>query len=92
MDALLKEKLSERKPRTRGGSQKKLWLSDPDRRKRVLLRIGHRAHAFSKNRDILVAFMDVVCRHLPREYLKEQLPESSEEWLALAATCPDSGK
>ena len=33
MDALLKEKLPERKPRARGGSEKKLWLSTPEVRK-----------------------------------------------------------
>jgi hypothetical protein len=86
MDALLKEPLPEPKPRARGGSEKKLWLSDPDRRKRVLLRIGRRAYALSRNKDILAAFMTVVCRHLPIGYLKEQLPERFEEWLALAAS------
>jgi hypothetical protein len=92
MDALLKEEVRERKPRSRGGSKKKLWLSNPDLRKRVLLGIGSRAHACSGNKGILAAFMAVVCRHLPTEYLKQQLPERFEEWLALAATCPDSGK
>jgi hypothetical protein len=92
MDALLKEKLPEPKPRARGGSEKKLWLSDPDRRKRVLLRIGRRAYALSRNKHILAAFMTVVCRHLPIGYLKEQLPKRFEEWLALAASWPDSGK
>src|SRR5262249_22876422 len=91
MDALLWEKALERKPQARGGSKKKLWLSDPDVRKRVLFRIGRRAHARSRNKKILALFMDVVCRHLPIEYLKEQLPEGFEEWLALAASSPDSG-
>ena len=82
MNALLSEKLLERKPRTRGGSQKKLWLSNPDRRERVLMGIGNRAFALSRYKSILAAFMAVVCRHLAIGYPKERLPEGFEDWLA----------
>jgi hypothetical protein len=92
MDALLREEALERKPQARGGSKKKLWLSNPDVRKRVLMGIGWRAHARSRSKKILAMFMAVVCRRLPIEYLKEQLPEGFEEWLALAASWPDWGK
>jgi hypothetical protein len=81
MDALLKEKLLERKRRSRGGSLKKVWLSNPDRRKRVLTGIAYRAMALSRNK-VLAAFMAVVCRHLAIGYPKEQLPEGFEDWLA----------
>jgi hypothetical protein len=81
MDALLKEELQERKRRARGGSEKKLWLSNPDRRKRVLMGIASRAYALSKDRGVLAAFMAVVCRHLAIGYPKERLPEGFEDWL-----------
>ena len=52
MDALLKEKLPEREQGARGGSEKKLWLSNPERRKRALLGIASRAYALSFNKQI----------------------------------------
>jgi len=82
MDTLLKEKLPERKRGARGGSVKKLWLSDPNRRKRVLMGIANRALALSRYKKILAAFMAVVCRHLATEFPREQLPEGFEDWLA----------
>lgn len=96
MDALLKEtghghsdpdsgKLPKRKRQARGGSEKKLWLSNPDRQKRVLMGIANRAFALSINKSILGAFMAVVCRHLAIGYPKEQLPEGFEHWLARLA-------
>jgi hypothetical protein len=81
MDALLREKLPERKPQAHGGSVKKLWLSDPDRQKRVLMGIASRAYALSKDRGVLAAFMAVVCRHLAIGYPKERLPEGFEDCL-----------
>jgi|SRR6516165_2485689 hypothetical protein len=84
MDALLSEELLEREQGARGGSQKKLWLGDPDRRKRALLGIGSRAYALSFNKQILAAFWAVCCRHLASGYPKDQLPEGFEDWLARA--------
>ena len=81
MDALLKEKLPERKPGARGGSEKKLWLSTPDVRKRVLNGIGWRALAISRYKQILAAFLKVVCRHLDSGDLKERLPKDAEDAL-----------
>jgi hypothetical protein len=103
MDALLKEKLPERKPEARGGSEKKLWLSTPDVRKRVLTGIGWRALAVSRYRETLDPFMIVVSRHLPSGDSEERLPKDAEDTLrahvrslpflgSLSATCPDSGK
>jgi hypothetical protein len=82
MDALLKERPTQRKPGARGGSVKKLWPSNPDCRKRVLTGVLCRAYAFSKDRHILAAFATVVWRHLPIEYLKEQLPKGFERVVA----------
>jgi hypothetical protein len=81
MDALISEEPPERERGARGGSEKKLWLSDPDRRKRALLGIASRAYALSFNKQILAAFMAVCCRHLASGYSKEQLPEGFEDWL-----------
>lgn len=82
MDALLKERLPEREQGARGGSVKKLWLSNPERRERALLGIASRAYALSFNKQIFAAFMAVCCRHAASGYSKEQLPEGFEEWLA----------
>jgi hypothetical protein len=79
MDALLGERLLERKPQARGGSERKLWPSEPDSRKRVLTGIANRALDYSKYKGILAAFMAVVCRHLAILYPGEQLPEGWEE-------------
>ena len=103
MDALLEEKLPERKPGARGGSEKKLWLSTPEVRKRVLMEIGWRALALSRYREILGLFMTVVYRHFPSGDSEERLPKDAEDKLrahirsipflgSLSATCPDSGK
>jgi hypothetical protein len=81
MDALLREKPSARKRQARGGSEKKLWLSNPDCRKRVLMGIASRAYALSRYKSVLAAFMAVVCRHLAIGYPKERLPEGFEDWL-----------
>ena len=82
MDALLWEKLPDRKKQACGGSEKKLWLSNPDCRKRVLMGIANRAFALSRDKRILAAFMAVVCHHLAIGYPEEQLPEGFEDWLA----------
>jgi len=82
MDALLREEIPERKQQACGGSEKKLWLSNPERRKRVLMGIANRAFALSRYKRILAAFMAVVCHHLAIGYPKEQLPEGFEDWLA----------
>jgi hypothetical protein len=82
MDALLK--VPERKPRARGGSEKKLWLSNRDCRKRVLMGIANRAFALAVNKSISAAFMAVVCRHLAIGYPKEQLPQGVEYWASIA--------
>ena len=79
MDALLGEKLLEPKPQARGGSERKLWPSEPDSRKRVLMGIANRALAHSRYENILTAFMAVVCRHLESLCPNEQLPEGWEE-------------
>jgi len=103
MDALLWEEVSERKPQARGGSQKKLWLSNPDVRKRVLIGIGWRALAISPYKQILVPFLKVVSSHFDSGDSKERLPKDAEDALRahilsipslaqLGATCPDSGK
>lgn len=102
MDALL-EKPTQRKPLARGGSEKKLWLSDPDVRKRVLMGIRWLALATSRYREILAPFMSVVSRHLASGDSKEELPKDAEDALrahirsvpslaSLGGTCPDSGK
>ena len=98
-----KEKLPERKPGARGGSEKKLWLSTPEVRNRVLMGIGWRALAVSRYRETLDPFMIVVSRHLPSGDSEERLPKDAEDTLrahvrslpflgSLSATCPDSGK
>jgi len=94
MDALLREKLPERKQQACGGSEKKLWLSNLERRKRVLIGIANRAFAVSRYKRILAAFMAVVCHHLAIGYPKEQLPDGFDNWLAVsvAASWTDSGK
>jgi hypothetical protein len=79
MNALLGEELLERKPEARGGSERKLWPSEPDSRKRVLMGIANRARAYSRHKKILAAFMAVVCRHLAIGYPNEQLPEGWEK-------------
>ena len=79
MDALLGEKLPERNPQARGGSERKLWLSKLDSRKCVLMGIAYRALAHSRSNKVLAAFMAVVCRHLAILYPDEQLPEGWEE-------------
>ena len=84
MDALLREKPTARKRQARGGSEKKLWLSNPDCRKRVLMGIASRAYGLSRDRGILAAFWTVVCSHLVISYPKEQVPEGFEERLAAA--------
>jgi hypothetical protein len=83
MDALLKEKVTERKPRARGGSEKKLWLKNPEPRRSVLWGILCRAYA-SPHTEIFAAFAAVVFRHLLAiGYSKEhQLPEGFEERIA----------
>jgi hypothetical protein len=99
MDALLKEGPAERKPRARGGSEKKLWLNNADIRNRVLNGIGWRALAISQYREILAAFMNVVSRHLASGDSKERLFAEAEAHIrslrslaSLGATSPDSGK
>jgi hypothetical protein len=79
MDALLGEELRERKSQARGGSERKLWPSEPDSRKRVLMGIANRARAHSRHKKILAAFMAVVCHHLAIRYPNEQLPEGWEK-------------
>jgi hypothetical protein len=93
MDALLNEKSPERKRRARGRPRKQ-WLSDPDVRKRVLMGIGSRALVLSMHRDILGAFLAVVCCHSARWYPKEQLPEGFDDKLAILKSryLSDSGK
>ena len=103
MDVLLKEPLTERKPRARGGSKRKLWLSNPDVRKRVLEGIGWQALAISRYKEILAPFMTVVSRHLGSGDSKQRLPKYAEDALrahirsipslaSFGAACPDSGK
>ena len=78
MDALLKETSTQRKRGTRGGSEKKVWLSNPDVKKRVLMGIGWRALALSRYREILARFMTVVSDHLASGDSKEPLPKDVE--------------
>jgi hypothetical protein len=84
MDVLLWEKPTKRKRGARGGSEKKLWPSNPEVKKRVLFGIANRAFALSTNRSILDTFRAVVCRHLAIGYPKEQLPQGVEYWASIA--------
>jgi len=79
MDTLLGERLLERKPQARGGSERKLWPREPDSRKPVLMGIANRALGYSRYKGIQAAFMAVACRHLAIGYPNEQLPEGWEE-------------
>jgi hypothetical protein len=63
IDALLSEKLGEHKRATRG-APRRLWLSDPGLRTRVLSGIAARINSLSVSGDIARAFLEVVRDHL----------------------------
>lgn len=65
MDWLLSEKMPDRKKDTRGGSARKLWLSNPTIRVRVLRGIEARAKSVSQSTEIKKAFKEVGRRYLP---------------------------
>jgi hypothetical protein len=64
MDDLLGEGPRERKRRVRGGSMRKLWLSDPDVSARVLRGIESRANDVSPCSEIRDAFKAIRLKHV----------------------------
>jgi hypothetical protein len=62
MDALLSEPRERKKPTQ--GAPRRLWLSDPDLRTRVLSRIAARINSLSVSGDIARRFLEVVRDHL----------------------------
>ena len=65
MKALLSEESTMRKEGARGGSQRTLWPSDPNRRVRVLQGIKERMNNISVPKDVKSAFLMVICPYLP---------------------------